>query len=175
MGRRLGPAVRTERAPSRLYAGEMAEPRDELAIGEGWGRLAGDLAVAPEVLVELADVSFQAFVHGTRTEDEQVVVGGQAVRDVLDELPEVLEAVWLAGRLRTPASTVANHWVVPDMAGGATVGRHLGVHPLDMGPIAVPADDDRLTCVDPDEGAGWHGSHERAHAGRVSLSAARSA
>lgn len=104
--------------------------------------------------ITLTNASLKALVHAARTEDEQGVVRGQAIRDVLDELPEVFEAMWLAGRLRSAASTVANHRVVPDMAGRVTVCGHLGVQPLDIGLIALPTDDDGLTRVDPDKGAG---------------------
>jgi hypothetical protein len=183
----FGPAIGSNGPPPRIHACDVAEPRDELAIGQRRGRLAGDVAVAVVAFVALTNPSLKALVHVARTEDEQGVVRGQAVRDVLDELLEVFEAMWLAGRLRSAASTVANHRVVPDVAGRATVGGHLGVQPLDMGLIALPTDDDGLACIDPHKGAGWHGigsrgpepgdarAQERAHAGRESLSVARSA
>jgi hypothetical protein len=139
------------------------------------------------MLVHVTDRSLQVLAHGPRTEDEQILVRRQSMCDLLDEPREMLEAVRLAGGLRASTSTVADRWVVPDMAGRPTVSRHLGVHPLDIGLIVMPADDDRLAGVNPDESAGCHvvascrrlpgraHDHERDQAGRVSVSAARSA
>jgi malic enzyme len=119
------------------------------------------------VLVGVTDRSRQVFAHGPRTEDEQILVRRQAMRDLFDEPREMLEAVRLAGGLRWPTAAVADPWFVPNMAGCSVVSRHLGVHPLDLRLIVVPADDDRLTGVDPDERTGRPGrpvkGHTRAH------------
>jgi len=129
----------------------VAESRDELAIGEVWGRLAGDVAMAPVVLVALTDVALQAFAGGTRTEDEEVVVRYEAARDVLDELTQVLEAMGLTGGLRRSAAPVAHGGIVPDVAGGAVVSWHLRVHPLQSCFALLPLNDDGLARVDPHE------------------------
>ena len=165
----------------------MAESRDELAIGEPRGRFAADAAGRLVVLPRLPDESFQAFAHGTGTEDEQVVARRQAIRDMFDKSIEVLEAVRLAGGLRRPTAAVADAGIVPDMAGGPVVGRHLGLHPLESRPVVLPADDDGLPRIDPHEGAGLRHvisrlpvpaearRHECAQAGPVSTFTAKSA
>jgi len=61
--------------------------------------------------IVLKDVPLQSFAHGTRTNDEQDVVRGQPLRDLLDESIEVLEAVRLAGGLR-PTAAVADAGIV---------------------------------------------------------------
>ena len=44
--KRRAPAIRSDRAPPRFGAGEPPATRDELAIGQRWRRLAGDVAMA---------------------------------------------------------------------------------------------------------------------------------
>jgi hypothetical protein len=106
------------------------------------------------VLVHVTDQSLQAFAHSTGTEDEQVVARRQAIRDLFDKSIEVLEAVRLAGGLPRPTAAVADGGIVPDMAGGPVMSRHLGLHPLESRPVVLPADDDGLPRIDPHEGAG---------------------
>lgn len=151
----FAPAISADRLPPRLDAGEAAEPRDELTIGESRRRFARDRAEGLMGLARFTDESFQAFAHGARTKDQHVVVRGHAPRDRLDESPQVLEAVGLTGRLGS-AAPVAHGRIVTDMAGGTMVGRDVGVHPLDADLVAAQADDDRLACVDPDECAIAH-------------------
>jgi hypothetical protein len=95
-------------------------------------------------------------VHGTWTDDEQIVLRGQATRDVFDESLEVLQAMWLARGLRRSTSPVTDGRIVAEVPGGAVVSRHLGVNPLESRPVVLPADDDRLSCVDPNKRAGSH-------------------
>ena len=99
------------------------------------------------VFVALADVSLQAFAHGTGAEDEQRIVRGQPSRDLIDESIEVLEAVRLAGGLRPPAA-MADAGIVPDMARGPVTSRHLRLHLLESSPVVLPTDDDSLPSVD---------------------------
>ena len=138
------------------------------------------------LFVALADVSLQAFAHGTGAEDEQRIVRGQPSRDLIDESIEVLEAMRLAGGLRPPAA-MADGGIVPDVARGPVTSRHLRLHPLESGSVVLPTDDDSLPSVDPHEGAGLRHfmfrlpvpaevpCHERAQAGPGSPSEAKSA
>jgi hypothetical protein len=103
----------------------MAEARDELAIGVRLGRLAGNVAMASVMPVALEDVPLQLFTDGAWTEDEQLLVGAHPICDLLDKSPEVLEAVRLAGSLRAATAAVAHGGIVPDVAGGPVVSRHL--------------------------------------------------
>jgi hypothetical protein len=98
----------------------------------------------------------QAFMDDTWAEEQQVVALRQPVRDVDDESLEVLEAVRLAAGLRAASAAVADGGIVPDVAGGATVGRHLRLHSFDVNFSPPQADDDSLRGVDPYDG---HGSH----------------
>ena len=139
------------------------------------------------VLVAVTNRALEVLADRPRAEDEQILVRRQSLRDLLDEPGQMLEAVRLAGGLRSPAAAVADPWVVPDVAGRPVMSRHLGVHPLDLSLVVLPANDDRLARIDPDESADRHViaschppprhacDHERDQAGRVSVSAARSA
>ena len=95
---------------------------------------------------------------------------------------EMLEAMRLARVLRRSASSVPNRGVVTNMASRPAMSGYLGGDSLEAGGPVVPAHDDRLARVDPDKGrrpsrrsVHVRGCHDRAHAGRVSLSTARSA
>ncbi len=76
-------------------------------------------------VIRLAEMSLQVFSHGPWTEDEQVFVRRQAAGDLCDKPFEVLKAMRFTGILRASAAAVADHGIVPDMAGGATMRRHL--------------------------------------------------
>jgi hypothetical protein len=160
-------------------AREPAEARHELPIGHRRGRLAGDVASMSVVLVVLRDSARQAFVDRPGTEDQQLVARGQPVRDVSDESIQVFDPVRLAGRLRATAAAVADGGIVPDVAGGPVMSRHLRFHSFEARSIAVHPDDDGLPRVDPDKRAGATVTrvrgHEFAHAGPPSASFARSA
>jgi hypothetical protein len=139
------------------------------------------------VSVAFEDMPVQAFVDCPRTDDEQVVVLGQPAGDVVYKSLEMLETVRLAGVLRAATATVTNARIVPDVTGGPVASGHVRVHSFESNPVALPADDDGLPRVDPDEGAGSRPvgsprgvlarrrSHDRAQAGPVSASTARSA
>jgi hypothetical protein len=178
VGRRSAPAIRSDRAPSRLDAGEPVQKGDELAIGQGRRRFAGDLAMAVVTPVAFRDLSRQAFVDGPWTEDQQVVARGQPVRDVSDESVQVFDPMRLAGRLRAPAA-VTDGGIVPDMTGCPVMSRHRRFHSIDVHPVAPHPDDEGVPGVDPDKRGRStvddFRSHERAHAGPSSASSARSA
>ncbi len=136
--------------------------------------------------VALVDVPIQTFVDRPRTEDEQVVVRGQQVGDVHDEPSEVFETARLAGVRWAATATVANLRIVPDVAGGPVMSWYFRLHSFETSPVVLPADDDGLPRVDPHQGAGSrlvslhpvHATcrgHDRAHAGPLSASTARSA
>jgi hypothetical protein len=103
----------------------VAQPGDQLPIGARRRRLAGDVAMASVVLVALTDESLEPLVHGAGTENEQVVIGPETTRHLLDELPEVLETMRLAGSPRGPTAALTHRGIVPDMTGGAVVRRHV--------------------------------------------------
>jgi hypothetical protein len=121
----------------------------------------------------------QAFVNRPGTEDQQVVARGQPVRDVSDEVVQVFDPVRLPGRLRAAAAAVTNGWIVSDMASRPVMRRHFRFHAFDTRPVALHPDDDGLLRVDPDKRAASMAfrsrGHERAHAGPLSASSARSA
>lgn len=143
--------------------------------------------MASVVRVAFEDVTLQAFADRARTQDEQVVVRGQPRGDLHDKSLEVLEAVRLARGLDWPTAPVADAGIVPDVAGGLVMCRHLGLHPLESSSVVLPADDDGFPRVDPDEGGGSRRfvdlgrllavrrRHERAQMGPSSASTARSA
>jgi hypothetical protein len=107
--------------------------------------------VAP---VALREPPRQAFVDRPGTEDQEVVASGQPVRDVSDESVQVFDAMRLAGRLRAAAAAVTDGRIVPDVAGGPVMSRHVGFDSLDGRPVALDVDDDGLPRVDPHERAG---------------------
>jgi hypothetical protein len=71
--KRRAPAIRSDRAPPRFGAGEPPAARDELAIGQRWRRLAGDVAIESVARVALCEMPPQALVDDPWTEDQQVV------------------------------------------------------------------------------------------------------
>jgi hypothetical protein len=81
-------------------------------------------------VVRLADAPRQSFVDDPGSEDQQVVLRGSAVGDVLDEAPEMLQAVRLSCRLR-PSTAVTNGGIVPDVPRGTVVCRDVRHDPLD--------------------------------------------
>jgi hypothetical protein len=92
-------------------------------------------------------------MNHARSHDEQVVVRRGAVSDALHESPEVLETARLARGLGSPTTPMANARVVSNVPRGVTVGGHVRTEPLDLRDIVRPADDHRLSRVDPDQGA----------------------
>ena len=73
VSRGVAPAIRSDRAPPRFGAGEPPAARDELAIGQRWRRLAGDVAIESVARVALCDMPPQALMDDPWTEDQQVV------------------------------------------------------------------------------------------------------
>jgi hypothetical protein len=67
----------------------------------------------------------EAFVDGPGSQDQQVVARRQLVRDLRDKSVQVLEAVRFARGLRDATAAVAKHRIMPDVAGGPVVRRHL--------------------------------------------------
>lgn len=138
--------------------------------------------VAP---VALRDMPLEAFMDDPWTEDQQVVAPRQPVRDVDDESLQVFEAVGLASGLRAATTAVANGGIVPDVAGGTMVSRHLRLYSFEASLISPQLDDDSLRRVDPYDSHGSHAAprpvgaachgHHCAHAGPASASCARSA
>jgi hypothetical protein len=186
MFRGQGPAIRSDRPPSGFDAGEPAETRDELTIGQRRRRLAGDRPRMSSVLVARSDLTRQAFVDSAWTDDQQLVVRGQSTGDLRDEPLEVLESVRLTSRLRAAPATVPDAGIMANMSCGAAMSRHLGLHSFQPRPALPEADDDRIPRIDPYQGRrarlvdvrsvdGSQRGHERAHAGPASVSAARSA
>lgn len=137
--------------------------------------------------VELPEVCLEPLVHRTRAGEDDILVAREVIGHLLDEALEMLEPVRLPGGLRLPAAAVAGQRIVADVAGRPTMRRHSRVEVIDGRTLVRPAHDDGLARVDPDEdrgaaGVGRHGrpgrgpfGHDFAQAGRVSLSAARSA
>lgn len=129
--------------------------------------------------VALLEVPRQLFVNSPGTEDQQLVARRQPVRDLLDKSLQMFDPVRLAGGLRAAAASVTNGGIVPDVARGFVMSRHLRLDSFDPRPITQDADDAGLPRVDPDKRAGSivvrFPGHERAHAGPVSASSARSA
>ena len=125
-------------------------------------------------------------MHGPRTQDEQVVLVRQNVRDGVEELREVLEAMRLTRRPGR-AAAVATARVVPDVSRRPMMRRDVRLDPIHHRCPFDPANDDGFAGIDPDEGElvrartvrrpSLHGlnPHERAQAGRSSASTARSA
>ncbi len=89
-------------------------------------------------------------MDGPGTQDQQVVARRQLVRDLGDKSVQVLEAVRLAGGLRDATAAMANERVMPDVARGFVVGRHVGLHPRETCETIRPADHQGLTRIDPD-------------------------
>jgi hypothetical protein len=138
----------------RLVTGQDAESGHELAVGQSRGCLAGHLARAGVALVHRADMALQALANRAWSQDQQVLVRGQASRDPVDEPFEVLQAARLARGLWPPTPVVRTR-TVRDVAGRPVVRRDVGVQAFNAGAIVVPADDDRLASVDPDERSGF--------------------
>ncbi len=143
--------------------------------------------MAPMVAVTLDEDPPEPVSHGPGAEDLQVVVGRHPFGDPGDEPLQVLQAARLAGVLRAAAAAVTDARIVAHVARAPTMGRHVGQGMLDHDPVIAPADDDRLTGVDPDQRArsrrrlldrrlfAGPRDHDCAHAGPESARAARSA
>lgn len=136
-------------------------------------------------LVDLAHVLLQLFADSPGSKDQQLVVGGQAARHAFDETMEMLEAMRFAGGLCPPAAAaMADGRVMPNMSRRMAVGGHFRLDALNPGCAGPPVDDDRLLGIDPYDAhrprdrvparGRWLG-HDRAQAGRLLLSSARSA
>lgn len=144
--------------------------------------------MTPVASVVLADAPDKAFMHRTRTDDEQVVVRDQPIGDPRDESLQVLQATRFDSALWVAAAARADGGIVSDVAGGPVVSRNLRLHVRHSGLVVMPPGDDGLARVDPHEGAGArHGRvpivgqiaalqrHDRAQTGPLSAFAARSA
>lgn len=167
------------KGPRRWIAGDLPDVRHELPFGQraGCPRVDGSVARTPAVLV--AEQSPEPQAHVTRADDPDVVTGRDVGRDLLDERPEPVKPFARDAVLGNAAATVADSRIVPDVTCRAVSRRHLRDHPLDPGG-ALPADDEGLVAVDPDERRGdlaplrpgaSASAHDSAQAGRPSLSA----
>ncbi|HEY7524726.1 MAG TPA: hypothetical protein VH720_13840 [Candidatus Limnocylindrales bacterium] len=134
--------------------------------------------------IGLGDLTRETLMHGSGTDDEKVVPGRKPGGDCIQEAGEMLEAVRLAGGLRNPTAAVAECGVMPDMAGGPVMRRHVGLDALKSRSTVHPTHEDGLTRIDPDQGDGHAAArcrlrgrspHDCAHAGRSSAAPARSA
>jgi hypothetical protein len=85
-------------------------------------------------------------------QDEEVVIGRGAVRDVRHESLEVFEAAGLTCGLRSP-TPMADSRVVANVPRGVVVGGHVRMEPLDLDDIVGPVDDHRFSGIDPHQGA----------------------
>lgn len=175
--------------PPRARSQVLAELRHELPLSQSAGRPDAERPGATFLRVDLPKSRHESLAHGARSDHNDVLVAGHAVGDGLDEPVQVFQPTWLPRGLRGSATTVAGQRVVTDVAGRPTMCRHVRREALHGRAAIRPADDDGLSGVDPDEDAPLpgvnpvrrvcrgrrRGRHERAQAGRVSLSAARSA
>ena len=101
-----------------------------------------------------ADLTREPLVHRSRTEQKELLRPWQVELDVLEKSRKVLETSMLAGGLRRSPAAVANHRVVADMPGGTPMGRDIGAEALDLDGPRLPARDDGLSRIDPDEDQG---------------------
>jgi hypothetical protein len=87
-----------------------------------------------------------------RSHDQEVVICPGAVGDALHESLEVLETVRLTRGLGSP-TPVAYGRVVSNVPRGVMVGGHVRTKALDLDDFVRPADDHRLSGIDPHQGA----------------------
>lgn len=182
------PAVRPDRPARWFHALDRPQPGDQLPVGEPRGRFARNGPRSTTVLrVELLQASFQVLANGARPEDHDVLVRRQAPGDLGDEPLEVLEALWLARGLGAAAPAMAKCRVMPDVTGRSMMCRHVREQALEVCLAILPARDDGLPRIDPDErrwarhvmppceGSIRNPRHDLAHAGPAPASLARSA
>jgi hypothetical protein len=141
--------------------------------------------------VTIGDVPLELLGHGARTQDQQIVLGGELPGDDIDESAEMLHAMRLAGGLGMAAApALADRRIVSDVPRGPTVHRDVRLDPLEVDLAGLQPSDERLPGVDPDEacvtmrGGRRRGRpvpvpderrHQRAQAGPLSVASARSA
>lgn len=135
----------------------MAQSCHELRVGEPRRGLAANVARPSAPFILVADVSLQMFTHRARAKDEEIGLAGDARRDRLDELRSVLQSMRLTRRLGRTTTAMTHGGVVPNVTRRPTMGRDLGLDPLQHLPITVQPDDDGLACIDPDKGVGTPG------------------
>jgi len=140
-----------------FVADVMAKPGHELRIRARRRRLRIDdpIRAAPAIL--MAQPADEVLADRPRAQDQDVLVRRKACADGLDESVEVFLAMARVGVLGS-AAAMADHRIVADVAGGPVVGRHLRLDPVHAGLRILPADDDGLVGVDPDEGPAAHGA-----------------
>ena len=77
------------------------------------------------VCIALSKLPLEAFVDGPGAQDQDVVARLYMVCDLVEKSVQMLESVRLAGRLWGAAAAMAKDGIVPDVAGGSVVRRHL--------------------------------------------------
>ena len=95
----------------------LPQLRHELALGETVGGPNENWAGSATLNVDRPEPCLEPLVDRTRTDEDDVPVAGQAVRDLVDELVEVLQAARLTGVLRCPTAAVAGRRVVTNVPG----------------------------------------------------------
>lgn len=140
-----------------FVADVMAKSGYELRLRSGRRSLRLDDPVGAMSAILLAKPVDEVVADRSRAQDQDVIIRPEARHDGLHEPVEVFLAVAFVSVLGASAA-MADHRVVADVAGGPVVRRHLRYDPVYASLLILPADDDGLGGVDPDEGPAAHGA-----------------
>jgi hypothetical protein len=109
---------------TRLLTELTAQPGDQLALGQARGGEAIDPPRDGSRAIDRSKPSGEPLSDGSRSEDEEISIVGQAGSDGIDEGREMLEPTRLARRLVVTA-TVPGARIVSNVTGRAPMGRHV--------------------------------------------------
>lgn len=105
----------------------------------------------PAALVRQGELPLEDLVHDAGAEDQQVVVRREPVGNTGDEVLQMFDPTRLAGGLGDTSATVAEGWIVPNVAGRPMVCRHVRFDSLEPKVAVTPASDHGSPSADPDE------------------------